>query len=301
MQLVDYQAAEYYCARLAQQLKVHLGAELRKSRFVAIPRGGYIVLGMLSCILSLKRAQIEGWGEADADLVVVVDDCSLSGARFATALERLHAPRVIFAHLFSHPKLRQAILDSDPRVEACLAAEDLTERADFAPADAETYWAQQRERLPGRRYWLGAVEPIAFAWSEPDQVLWNERTQQLEDNWHRVSPRLCLDARVTLGIPLLEPLSGPLDVPPHVHWKIDKDEVILWHSQADQVYGLKGVAGAMWRALVAYGDLEAAVEYLLSQYDVDEARLRDDLSTFANELLAKGLLKRVDEPGDIES
>ena len=210
MRIISYQAAEHYCDRLARRLQAHLGPELRDSRFVAIPRGGYIVLGMLSYILSLGRTQIESWGSADTDLVVLVDDCSLSGARFAAALERLDAQRVVFAHLFSHPKLRQAILDSEPRVEACLAAEDLTERADFAPADAETFTTQWRERLPGRRYWLGVVEPIAFAWSEPDRVLWNERTQRLEDNWHRVSPRSCLDARVALGIPLLETPSGPL-------------------------------------------------------------------------------------------
>jgi hypothetical protein len=300
MRFIGYQAAECYCRRLASQLHAHLGPELGESRFVAIPRGGLIVLGMLSYILRLERAQVEGWGSTAANLVVVVDDCSLSGRRFAMALERLDAPRVVFAHLFSHPQLRQAILDSEPRVEACLAAEDLHERTDFAPGDAEAFWAQWRERLPGRRYWLGAVEPIAFAWSEPDKVLWNERTQRLEDNWHRVSPRYCLDTWGALGIPLMEAPPGSLDVPPHVCWKIDGDEVILWHSQVDQVYGLQGVAGAMWRALVAYGDADAVVKYLLSRYDVDGGKLRSDLIAFVNELLGKGLLERVNEPGDNE-
>ena len=50
----------------------------------------------------------------------------------------------------------------------------------------------------------------------------------------------------------------------------------------------------MWRALAAYGDIDVAMEYLLGQYEVDEARLRSDLNAFAGELLTKGLLERVD-------
>ncbi|NOZ06933.1 MAG: PqqD family protein [Chloroflexi bacterium] len=40
-----------------------------------------------------------------------------------------------------------------------------------------------------------------------------------------------------------------------------------------------------------------AVEYLLSQYDVDENKLRSDLEAFTEELMAKGLLEEVSAQG----
>ncbi|NOZ06932.1 MAG: hypothetical protein GXP41_11390 [Chloroflexi bacterium] len=249
MQPISYDLAEQHTLHLARKLQAHLGSDLPDSRFVAIPRGGLIVLGMLSYALGLGREQIESYDHATGDLVVVVDDCSLSGRRFGEVLAYVKAPRVVFAHLLSHPALRRAILESEPRVEACLAAADLREREGSTPANAEAHEATWRERLPGRRYWLGIVEPVAFAWSEPDKVLWNERTQQLEDHWHNASPRQCLDTRVSLNVPLQDNTFGPLDVPAHVHWKVDNGETVLWHAAEDQVYGLEGVAGAMWRAL----------------------------------------------------
>jgi hypothetical protein len=299
MRFVSYREAEYYCAQLARQLKVYLDPEVKNCRFVAIPRSGFIVLGMLSYILALEQRQVVCWMSDDkAEPTVVVDDCSLSGARFAATLEQIDTERVIFAHLFSHPGLRQAILSSEPRVEACLAAGDLDERTDFVPPDREAFETTWRERLPGRRYWLGTVEPVAFAWSQPDHVLWNERTGQLEDHWHWASPRRCLSTRVALGMPLAATPAGPITVPPHVQWKHEHDEVVLWHSQRDQVYGLKGVADAMWRALAAYGDSNAAVEHLLTQYDVSETELRSDLTLFTEELLDKGLLEYIDEQSE---
>ncbi len=49
----------------------------------------------------------------------------------------------------------------------------------------------------------------------------------------------------------------------------------------------------MWRALTGYGNLDAAAEYLLGLYDKNEATLRSDLRSFANELQANGLLEKI--------
>ena len=299
MKLVDYGLAEGLSARLARQLRRDLGEEISEARFVAIPRGGFLVLGMLSYILGLEKSQMGTFEGERSDLIVVVDDCALSGARFASTLEHVHSPRIVFAHLLSHPELRRAILEQEQRVEACLAASDLAERSDFNPDPG--LWEKWRQRLPGKRYWLGAVEHVSFPWSEPSLVLWNERTQRIEDQWHSASPRHCLKSRAALGVPFPDTPVGPLDVPQHLRWKIQNDEVVAWHVHDDMVFGLRGMAGAMWRALAAYGDTDAAAEYLLRFYDVDEATLRSDLDSFRDELLAKGLLQRLYEPDDTTS
>ena len=63
MLFITYEAAERDCAQLARMIRDQLGAELPSSRFVAIPRGGLIVLGMLSYWLGLSSDQV---GEAQA-------------------------------------------------------------------------------------------------------------------------------------------------------------------------------------------------------------------------------------------
>jgi coenzyme PQQ synthesis protein D (PqqD) len=292
VRLVDYPTAEAYCIQLAGQLRSELGGRLARSKFVAIPRGGLIVLGIFSYALGLERHQIEGWeNRGDVkDNVIVVDDCCLSGARFGQVLDRLEARRIFFVHLLSHPCVRKAILDQEPRVKAGLAAGDLTERHDGNPKNPAEFSAVWRKRLPGKRYWIGATEPFAFSWSEPDRVLWNARSGKIEDTWHRCPPKLCLDTRVALDVPHNDTPIGPIDVPAHVFWKLEDGDVTLWHSKLDRVYQLQGVAGMMWRTLTFYGDLETAFEYLLKQYDVDKEELRRDLEVFYEALLAKGLL-----------
>lgn len=298
MQFVDYKEAEIHCSRLAQKLESQLGAEINSSRFIPIPRGGYVVLGMLGYLLHLTPEQFHLPAQGEDLPLVIVDDCAISGARFAATLEKVDARRVIFAHLLSHPKLRQAILEQEPRVIACLAAGDLIERADLTQPEKEARETDWHSRLTGKRYWLGVIKPFAFAWGEPDSVQWNQRTNRVE-TWQRVSPRRTLEARASLGVPFLGKAPGRLDIPRKVFWKIDNEEVLLWHAPSDVVYGLKGVASDMWRSLAAYGDLEQAASYLLDKYSVEETQLMADLQAFTADLLGKGLLTdNVEEPSD---
>lgn len=292
---ISYHQAERLCGILAGELRQQLGGDLTRCDFVAIPRGGLIVLGMLSYLLGLDREQLVAPGAGRSPLVVVVDDCSLSGARFGAMLAHLDAERrgierpvaehIVFAHLLSPLSLREALLGQEPRVVACVAAEALPELPS-EPAEAS------RLALEGKRYWLGRTPPVAFAWSEPDQVVWNPHSKQVEHDWHRVSPGCCLDARVDLGLPLDAEAGGPFDVPADVLWRVAGEDVWLWHSGQDEVYGLHGVSGAMWRALVGYGETAAAARFLLSGYHVAEERLRADLEDFVQRLTAQGLLCR---------
>lgn len=292
MRYIDYLSAQRLCVHLVPLLQNTLGEAISYSRFVAMPRGGFFVLGMLSYMLNLTNEQLlpEKDRSENETPLVIVDDCCLSGRRFASFLENISSSHIIFAHLLSHPHLRQAILESELRVRACLAGDDLQLLPEDSASQQVESAATWQQRLPGQRYWLGAVEPFTFSWSEPDTTIWNERQQKVEV-WHRASPRLCLDTLVALQLPLVDIAPGPLDIPAAIRWQIKEDEVLIWHTPSGKVFGLKGAAGEMWRSLAAYGSQEQAYQYLLKRYpEAEQELLQHDLSIFTQELLAKDLL-----------
>lgn len=49
-------------------------------------------------------------------------------------------------------------------------------------------------------------------------------------------------------------------------------------------YGLDEVGSRLWQLLAEDGNPEAAVAQLLTEYDLDEARLRQDMSGLIDEL-----------------
>ena len=112
---VSYQQAEASSKSLAAQLSAAFGrGELTRFGYMAIPRGGHFVLAMLAYVLDIGSRQLLQ-PPSDAP-IVVVDDCALTGSRFRQVLQLLPHERVIFAHLYSHPTLRQAITSQEPRV-----------------------------------------------------------------------------------------------------------------------------------------------------------------------------------------
>ncbi|MGD2113454.1 MAG: PqqD family peptide modification chaperone [Acidobacteriota bacterium] len=297
MRRIDYPGAERLALRLSSALRDQLGPELSTLPFVPIPRGGLFVLGMLSYALDLSPSQIRtldapATGPSAGSGVVLVDDCALSGARLAGALDRIGAGegRVVVAHLLSHPDLRRAVEAAEPRVARCLAADDLSSLEGAFPEDFDVIW---RGRLPGRRYRVVPVEPVAFPWSEPEAVWWNARDGLLERGWHRVSPRSCLRFRAELRLPEPRDAPGPLDLAGGVLWKLDGDRVLLRAAdRTGRLIGLGGVALDMWKSLIAYGDRERAAEHLSGVYDVARADLERDLDALLQDLLGRGFLVR---------
>ncbi len=293
---VTYSQAEADAKRLAARLVAAFGRrEVTRFRYEAIPRGGFFVLGMLAYLLDLSGRTLLR-PPPDAPLVVV-DDCSYSGARFGEFLGLVRGKEVIFAHLYSHPDLRRAIMEQEERVVACLAAGDLHNQARERYPNESSYraWQQRwRERLPLRCYWQGLPELVILPWSEPDRPVWNPQTGQVEDDWRLAAPDRCLKNWARLGVPPREVDRVTLRSADPVAFNLAEDRVILCDLRTEQVYGLEGVAAEMWRALAAYGDLDVVAGYLLDRYDVPDSRLRADLETFVAELLAKGLLERVE-------
>lgn len=290
VRVLDWAETERLTRHLASRLRDELGGDLPAFTFQAIPRGGLFVLGALSYLLDLDKARLRLADGPPPERVVLVDDCALSGARLGREVERTPAGRIVAAHLLSHPELRRAVEETEPRVEACIAGGDLTGRDDLPPEGLAGFAVRWQERLPGRRYWLGPVEPVAFPWSEPETVWWNAREGRLEDGWHRVSPWRCLRFRVELALPEAEGGRGPLDLAPGVSWKLDGERLLLRGGPEDRLHGLRGTALDAWRGLVAFGDRERAWRFLDRRYEADPEELRRDVDEMVEDLLARGLL-----------
>jgi hypothetical protein len=294
LRYISYAQAEGDCRMLAEKLVERFGRdELEKFQFKAIPRGGMIVLGMLAYALGLDRRQLTYPASNDMPLVVI-DDCSLTGKRFADFIENCQNDKIIFATLYSHPELRSAIEAREPRVVACLSAHDLQ---DHWPETMGGEYLAAREkwlaRMKDKRYWFGQTDHICFAWSEPDRLFWNPVTEKVESGWHLLPPELCLKNRSdSKPIPVqVQPEGkGPLRPSERVIFACQDGQIIIGDLVTKESFRLDGVAADMWNAVIETGEEEAILDKLLIEYDVDEIVLRSDLQAFIDDLLARGIL-----------
>lgn len=298
---VSYSQAEEDAERLATMLIDRFGREeLRSFRFAAIPRGGLIVLGMLSYALGLRHTQMETPHPPDAPLVVV-DDCSMSGFRFDQFLARCESRQVIFAQLYSHPELRTAIESRQPRVVACVGARDFQDHApEKYGADYPLWRERWADRLGDSGYWIGQPGHLCFPWNEPDVTAWNPVSKKMERGWRLVPPDLCLKNRPVHGtepVPVqVQPEgTGALRPTGHVLFGEFEESIVVGNIETGVSFALTGVAADMWRAIVERGDLDEAATSLSEQYDVAPSVLRDDLRGFVADLLARDLLEAADD------
>ena len=159
-------------------------------------------------------------------------------------------------------------------------------------------WSVGANACRVRADWIGMPEIVLFPWSEPDRPAWNPLTEEVENKWRLAAPDRCLKNWAYLGMPP-RTATPVLRSPDAVAFRIDEDKVTLCDLRTDKVYGLEGVGADMWRALAAYGDLDAAADYLLARFDADASMLCADLRSFANDLLATGLLEPASTPEDV--
>lgn len=79
--------------------------------------------------------------------------------------------------------------------------------------------------------------------------------------------------------------------PPHVVTRRLDDELVLLSLDSESYFGLDPVGTRMWEVLSSSPSVEAAFEQLLSEYDVDETRLRSDLEKLITHLVDSGLIE----------
>ncbi len=297
LRYVTYDRAQQDCQILARRLVERFSeAELRGFRFASIPRGGSIVLGLLAYVLNLKRAQLERPHPVDIPLVVV-DDCSLTGARFSQFINTCENQLVVFAPLYSHPDLRTTIESRESKVLASVSAQDLYDSGPEQLKDRYPAWKERwRHHLKGHRYWVGLCEHVCFAWNEPDRFLWNPASQQVEAGWRIVPPELCLKNRSHVSSSRLQvreqpEAAGPLGPPSGVFYCEYQGHTVVGNLKTGETIGLDGVGADIWWAIVEQGNRESVLQALLSDYEVDRETMEVDFRAFLDDLLARGLLQ----------
>jgi hypothetical protein len=267
--------------------------ELSRASFAAIPRGGSVILRQIASYLILRPEQLSASGDLDR-LLVVIDDCAISGLRFKQFLDACPSQRIVFAHLFSHPALRAAIEAREPRVLTCVSAEDLREVPQTVTPEHEQ---RRRERIErGEVYWIGSTEALCFPWNEPDRSFWNPVTGRQERAWKIVPPEFCSKNHPAPGItpiPIqIQPEGrGPLRPSPQAIFGELDGALVLCDMETRQCFGLEGVAADLWRALLVHGHPEAVASALQAEYDVPGEVFREDTRNFFEDLEARGLIE----------
>ncbi len=89
--------------------------------------------------------------------------------------------------------------------------------------------------------------------------------------------------------------QGVVRVPEHVLTRIVDGELVLLNLDNEQYYGLDAVATMIWRAVTTAGTMQAALQEIRDEYDVDEEVLARDVATLLEELTARGLVE-LDSP-----
>jgi hypothetical protein len=291
---LDYPQVEQAVRDLAAGLRHSLGQRgVERAKFIALPRGGLIVLGLLAIELGLRHDQLTGAAEEPAKLLVIVDDCALSGRRFGETLQELKNPRVIFAHLASCPELREAILAAEQRVVDCISALDLT---DHVSSQHSAEWRKSwLGRLQGHRYWIGRPDALAFPWGEPDRLI---RTSDEEDAhlaWRLAPPERCMKnaGGSKTGLPRLsvQPSGpGPLRVADDIYFCAVDGEIFLGQPETGASFVLRGSAADIFRAVQKFGSRAPALRDLCTRYAVAASVLQVDLEHFVEMLMQRKIL-----------
>lgn len=300
---LDHADVEGACVLLADRLLERFGADaIGAMRFVGLPRGGLIVVGMLAYALGLAHAQLDtGARQASPEgMLVVVDDSVISGARVRQFLARRPERRLIVACLHAHPEARAALREHDERILDVVSARDFDDHAPLALGATYDAWRERwRQRADPDGVWIGQPEHVCYPWSEPDLGVWNPVTGREEPGWSVMPPELCLarrraSERAALRAQLQPPPTGRLRPTEHVVYGVLGDDVVIADLDSSACFGLEGGAAITWQALLASGDEGAAADALGATYDVDPATALADVQALVVELHAAGLLERWD-------
>jgi hypothetical protein len=266
---------------------------LKHCSFTALPRGGLIVLGILSYLLELEPEQLEYPKNSDT-MLVVVDDCAISGLRFGNFLMKRDNNPIIFTPLYSHPELRSAIEKMESRVIACISARDLSDSLMNDNSQKMKFQELWQARFgKDKRYWIGLPEYICFPWNEPDRPFWNPVLERVESGWNIIPPDLCIKNRSPMIPVEIQPASdGTLRPTDRIIFTMKENSVILGDLGPMESYRLEGLAADIWTEIIRHGDRDLATKNLAIVYETEERMLRDMVMDFVDELISQGILEQ---------
>ena len=78
---------------------------------------------------------------------------------------------------------------------------------------------------------------------------------------------------------------------PDVMFRTVGDEAVLLNLKTELYLGLDPVGTRMWDVLTKSTSIDEAADILISEFDVEAARLRGDLEEFLGELVEHGLIE----------
>ena len=82
-----------------------------------------------------------------------------------------------------------------------------------------------------------------------------------------------------------------IQLPKEVVWTKLGEEVAILDSQTGTYFGLDAVGSRIWCLMAEGMAIDEVVSTLLSEYGVDEQRVRDDLHELIEKLAARSLVK----------
>ncbi len=86
-------------------------------------------------------------------------------------------------------------------------------------------------------------------------------------------------------------------IPDEVVFREVGGEMVILNLATGTYFGLDGVGTRLWQLLAEHGGTERAVEVMLTEYDVDEPRLRRDVDALVRTLVDTGLVATTDDEG----
>lgn len=87
-----------------------------------------------------------------------------------------------------------------------------------------------------------------------------------------------------------EPLKRVV-IPPESLFQPLDDEAVVLSVATENYYGLNNTAKRLWELLAEHGDVEKVVQEMLAEFDVEEAKLREDVDGLIEELRKAQLLR----------
>jgi hypothetical protein len=278
-QYVGYSRSIRLAKRLAARIEDRLGTEVDRASAVAVPRGGFFVLGYLSHFIPLSVTSDH------TGPTLLVDDVSLSGRRMSEWIDRLPDREVVVATLFSSTQVRESVARSYGDRVSWVSAEDVKTYGNTEPHPDET----------NPPPWRGVTEHICFPWTEPDRGIRLHGTSEFFTGFRLIPPELCLKNQVQSDrnrnrVKIVGNESGWIRTAGGVLWADIGEAVHLADTERGRSQTLDGTAAQFWIASFLFETRAEVTAHLSARYGIDEGRIFNDLDVFIGKMIDEGIL-----------